>query len=51
MEYAIDLQDIDYAKFAESCGGVGITVEKPDELGPALRHARDINKPVVIKYM
>lgn len=48
MEYAIDLQDIDYAKFAEICGGVGITVKKPDELGPALRHARDINKPVVI---
>lgn len=28
LNYAIDLPDINYAKFAESCGGIGFRVEK-----------------------
>ncbi|WP_414045272.1 pyruvate oxidase [Macrococcus equi] len=48
LEYAIDFGDIDFAKFAESCGGVGITVTKPEELAGAFRHAKDVNKPVII---
>ncbi|WP_414047454.1 pyruvate oxidase [Macrococcus equi] len=48
LEYAIDFGDIDFAKFAESCGGVGITVTKPEELAGAFRHAKDVKKPVII---
>lgn len=48
LEYAIDFGDIDFAKFAESCGGVGITVTKPEELAGAFRHAKEVNKPVII---
>ncbi|MGV2929071.1 pyruvate oxidase [Macrococcus capreoli] len=48
LEYAIDFGDIDFAKFAESCGGVGITITKPEELAGAFRHAKDVKKPVII---
>jgi pyruvate oxidase len=38
-EFGTDLANPDYAKFAEACGGLGLSVEKPGELGPALRQA------------
>ncbi|GGB08770.1 pyruvate oxidase [Macrococcus hajekii] len=48
LEYAIDLADIDYAKFAESCGGVGFNVTHPDEIAPALAQAKAANKPAIV---
>jgi acetolactate synthase-1/2/3 large subunit len=39
---------IDFAKIAEAFGCVGMRVERPDELGDALRRAMSMNKPVVV---
>ncbi|MDC0035270.1 thiamine pyrophosphate-requiring protein [Chloroflexi bacterium] len=33
----------DYAKIAEGLGAVGITVKKPEEIGPALEQAKQLN--------
>ena len=35
-EYGVELQPIDFVKFAEACGGVGFRCEQPDEVRPAL---------------
>ena len=35
-EYEVELQPIDFVKFAEACGGVGFRCERPDEVRPAL---------------
>ncbi|MBZ2406292.1 MAG: pyruvate oxidase [Liquorilactobacillus hordei] len=49
LNYQIDLADIDYAKFAESCGGVGLTVKSNDEFKAALDKAYTItDKPILI---
>lgn len=48
LEYAIDLGDIDFAKFAESCGGIGYTVTDVEDLGPTLNKAKDANQPVIV---
>ena len=38
-EYGVELQPIDFVKFAEACGGVGFRCEQPDEVRPALEAA------------
>ncbi|MFT8837152.1 pyruvate oxidase [Liquorilactobacillus satsumensis] len=49
LNYQIDLADVDYAKFAEACGGVGITVKSNDEFKAALDQAYTIkDKPILI---
>ncbi|MBC1500739.1 pyruvate oxidase [Listeria weihenstephanensis] len=48
LNYAIDLPDINYAQFAESCGGLGFRVETFDELEPAFKAARNASLPVII---
>ena len=48
-EYACDLQPIDFAKYAESCGGIGISVEHPDDLQPAFERALASNRPCVVE--
>jgi pyruvate dehydrogenase (quinone) len=35
-EYGVDLQPIDFVRFAEACGGVGFRCERPDEARSAL---------------
>ena|SRR5258705_13718078 len=35
-EYGCDLHPIDFALFAEACGGNGITIEDPAQCGAAL---------------
>jgi acetolactate synthase-1/2/3 large subunit len=42
------LTDADFANIAESMGGFGVTVEKPDELEGALDQALHSGKPAVI---
>ena len=38
-EYGVELQPIDFVKFAEACGGVGFRCERPEEVRPALEAA------------
>lgn len=48
-EYGVELHDINFAKFAEACGGLGFTVEKPEDIRPALEQALSANKPAVVE--
>jgi pyruvate oxidase len=43
-----ELQNPDFAGYAEDCGGVGIRVEKPEELPKAVDKALKLNKPVIV---
>jgi acetolactate synthase I/II/III large subunit len=40
--------EVDFARLAESVGATGIRVQRPEELGPALRRGVDTPGPVVI---
>jgi len=46
--FATDLLNPNFADYAETCGGVGIKVKRPDELKAAIEKAKTINKPVIV---
>jgi pyruvate oxidase len=46
--YATDLLNPDFARYAEVCGGIGIHVSRPEELKPALITAMSYKRPVII---
>ncbi|RYL92220.1 pyruvate oxidase [Sporolactobacillus sp. Y61] len=48
LNYGINLHDIDYAKFAEACGGKGFRVEKYEDLQGAFEKAKDSDVPVIL---
>lgn len=48
LNYGINFGDIDYAKFAEACGGKGYRVEKYDQLHDAFEGAKNSDVPVII---
>ncbi len=48
-EYGVELQPIDFVKFAEACGGVGFRCETPDEVGPALAAAFATKGPALVE--
>ncbi len=48
-EYAVDLQPIDFVKFAEACGGVGFCCQTPDEVTPTFEKAFQCKGPVLIE--
>ncbi|EHL96159.1 putative pyruvate oxidase [Lentilactobacillus parafarraginis F0439] len=49
LNYQIDLKDVDYAKFADACGSVGITAKSNAEFRSALDRAYKItDRPVLI---
>ena len=48
-EYGCDLHPIDFAHFAEACGGTGITIEDPAECGAALDAALAAPGPVIVE--
>ncbi|KRM89381.1 pyruvate oxidase [Liquorilactobacillus vini] len=49
LNYQIDLADLDYAKFAEACGGIGFNVKSNAEFKQALDKAYKVtDKPVLI---
>ncbi|WP_019119528.1 pyruvate oxidase [Brevibacillus massiliensis] len=48
LEYATDLHNPDFAKYADICGGVGIRVEYPDQILPALQQAVTLGKPCIV---
>jgi acetolactate synthase I/II/III large subunit len=39
---------VNFARIAEDMGAVGIRVEKPADLGPAIQQALKANRPVII---
>jgi pyruvate dehydrogenase (quinone)/pyruvate oxidase len=48
-EFGCELHPIDFAKFAEACGGVGITVDRPESLKATLEIALGLGRPVVVE--
>ncbi|MED3979908.1 pyruvate oxidase [Priestia megaterium] len=48
LDYQTQLGEMNFAKFAESCGGIGYRVEKYEELETAFEKAALANVPVVI---
>jgi len=46
--YATDLLNPDFARFAENCGGIGIRVSRPEELRTAILDAMAHNRPVIV---
>jgi pyruvate oxidase len=48
VEFGTDLQNPDFARYADICGGIGYRVEKPDELLPALEQAVQQTKPAIV---
>lgn len=47
-DYGTDLVNPNFADLASACGGVGLRVEDPDALGPALEEAIESGRPAVI---
>jgi pyruvate dehydrogenase (quinone)/pyruvate oxidase len=48
-EYGVELQPIDFVKFAEACGGVGFRCERPDEVRPALEAMLRSKQPALVE--
>lgn len=48
-EYGVDLQPIDFVKFAEACGGRGFHIEDPKQCGAVLDEALSVEGPVLIE--
>jgi pyruvate dehydrogenase (quinone) len=48
-EFGVDLQPIDFAKFAEATGAAGFTIRDPKEAEGVLRQALQHNGPVVVE--
>lgn len=48
-QYGVELQPIDFAGFAQSCGATGFTVEDPGRVRDVLRQAFSIPGPVVVQ--
>jgi pyruvate dehydrogenase (quinone) len=50
-EYGVELQPIDFAAFAQACGGTGFTIEDPAECGPIIDQALRTAGPVVVQAL
>ncbi|WP_447971926.1 thiamine pyrophosphate-dependent enzyme [Nitrospira sp. M1] len=48
-EYGCELQPIDFAAFANACGGMGFTIENPQECGGILDTALQAPGPVIVE--
>jgi pyruvate dehydrogenase (quinone) len=48
-EYGVELQPIDFVKFAEACGGLGVRCEQPDEVRPALEAMLQSERPALVE--
>src|SRR3981081_3692735 len=48
-EYGVDLHPIDFAEVAHACGGVGFTVENPDECGNTMEQFLAAPGPAVLQ--
>ncbi|WP_085523730.1 pyruvate oxidase [Tuberibacillus sp. Marseille-P3662] len=47
-EFGTNLNNPNFARFAEACGGIGFRVEQPEDLLPAFKSAVASNKPCII---
>jgi pyruvate dehydrogenase (quinone)/pyruvate oxidase len=50
-QYGVELHNPNFAQYAEICGGVGFTVERPEEIGPALERALRCGKPAIVEVV
>jgi len=50
-EYGCELHNPSFAKYADACGGLGWTVEKPEEIRPTLQHALGSGKPSIVEVV
>jgi pyruvate dehydrogenase (quinone) len=48
-EYGLELQPLDFVKYAEACGAFGVRCEKPSEVKPALEAALRSGRPAVVE--
>jgi pyruvate dehydrogenase (quinone) len=48
-EYGCELHPIDFVKFAEACGGLGLRCERPEEVRPALSEALESRRPALVE--
>ena len=48
-EYGVELQPIDFVKFAEACGGRGFRCETPEEVPEALKAALSSKQPSLVE--
>ncbi|MBH9580664.1 pyruvate oxidase [Staphylococcus felis] len=48
LEYGIDFSDMDFAKFAEICGGVGLTLKDPEDVDAIVQTAVQQHKPTIV---
>ncbi len=48
-EYVVDLHPIDFAAFAHACGGVGFTVEDPEDCGRIMEEFLNAPGPAVLQ--
>src|SRR5437867_3830191 len=48
-EYGCELQPINFAAFAQACGGTGFTVEDPQDCGRVVEQALDTPGPVLVE--
>ena len=48
-EYGCELQPINFALFAQACGGMGLTVDDPRECARIVEQALNIPGPVVVE--
>jgi pyruvate dehydrogenase (quinone) len=50
-EFACDLQPIDFAAFARSCGGHGFTIEDPENCAEIVQQALATPGPVIVEAL
>jgi pyruvate dehydrogenase (quinone)/pyruvate oxidase len=50
-EYGCELHAIDFAKYAEACGGLGFNVERPEDIRPTIERAMASGKPSLIEVL
>ena len=48
-EFGVEFTPIDFAKFAEACGGVGYSIKEPDQVRSTIRNAMKEKKPTLIE--
>jgi pyruvate dehydrogenase (quinone) len=48
-EYGVEFTPIDYAKFAEACGGKGYVIKEPEEVKPIVNRALKEKRPTIVE--
>jgi len=48
-EFGVEFTPIDFAKFAEACGGIGYSIKEPNQVRSTVRNAMKESKPTLIE--